>query len=192
MEEKTVADGTVRILMDATEEVIGINGLKALLNYAMMSSLIENRPGYGYEKTFTDIEFSRIIVSFYELLGVPGAKAIFRMIGKAIAKHARDLGFFDSFKELPPRDRLFKSIELYTIASGRGKVTIEGDTIVFDNDACTTCFNLKSDVPICTIISGFINELAAWAGLAGVMAVEKKCKAMGDATCLYEVLPIGR
>ena len=38
MAEKTVADGVVRILMDASEEVLGTNGLKALLNFAKMSN----------------------------------------------------------------------------------------------------------------------------------------------------------
>jgi predicted hydrocarbon binding protein len=192
VDEKTVASGTVRILMDATEEVIGTNGLKALLNFAMMSSLIEDRPGYGFEKAYTDIEYARIIVSFYELLGVPGAKALFRVIGKAIAKHATNLGLFDSFKGLPPRERLFKAIELYTMASGRGTALIEGDTVVYDNDACTTCYNIKSDVAICTILNGFLDSMAAWAGLMGVRTVETQCKAMGAATCRYEILPLGK
>ena len=189
MAEKTVASGTVRVLMDASEEIIGTNGLKALLNYAMMSFLIENRPAPGFEKTFTDMEYSRIIVSFYELLGVPGAKAIFRIIGKEIAKQAIGLGLFDSFKDLAPKERLFKGIELYTLASGRGKALIEGDAVVYDNDACTTCYNLKSDVPICTILNGFLDSMAEWAGLEKARTVETTCKAMGGETCRYEVLP---
>jgi predicted hydrocarbon binding protein len=188
MDEKTVASGTVRVLMDAAEEVIGTNGLKSLLNYAMMSHLMEEKPGYGFEKAYTDIEYSRIIVSFYELLGVPGAKAIFRIIGKVIAQRVRDLGLFDSFRDLPPRERLFKAVELYTTVSARGTVVMERDRVLFDNRHCTTCFNLRSDVPICTIINGFLDELAVWAGYKGVRATEIRCKALGDETCLYEVV----
>lgn len=188
MEEKTVASGTVRVLMDAAEEVIGTNGLKSLLNYAMMSHLMNEKPGYGFEKTFSDMEYSRIIVSFYELLGVPGAKAIFRIIGKVIAKRVRDLGLFDSFKDLPPKEKLFKAVELYTVVSSRGTVAMEPDRTIFDNRLCSTCFNLKSDVPICTVINGFLDDLAVWAGYDGVRATEIKCKAMGDETCLYEVV----
>ena len=188
MDEKTVANGTVRILMDAAEEVIGTNGLKSLLNYAMMSRLMDEKPGYGFEKAYTDLEYSRIIVSFYELLGVPGAKAVFRIIGKLIAKRVKDLGLLDQFKDLPGREKLFKAVELYTIASGRGTVTMEPDRIVFDNRLCSTCFNLKSDVPICTVINGFLDDLAIWAGFERIRSQEVKCKARGDETCLYEVV----
>ncbi len=188
MEEKSVASGTVRILMDAAEEVIGTNGLKSLLNYAMMSRLMDEKPGYGFEKTYTDMEYSRIIVSFYELLGVPGAKAIFRIIGKVIARRVKDLGLFDAFKDLPPKEKLFRAVELYTVVSGRGTATMEPDRILFDNRLCSTCFNLRSEVPICTVINGFLDDLAAWAGYEGVRATETKCKAIGDETCLYEVV----
>lgn len=187
MDEKTVGSGTVRVLMDAAEDIIGTNGLKSLLNYAMMSRLMDEKPGYGFEKTFTDMEYSRIIVSFYELLGVPGAKAIFRIMGKAIAKRVKDIGLLDQFNDLPGREKLFKAIELYTVASGRGKVTMQGDRAIFDNPQCSTCFNLRSDVPICTIINGFIDALAAWAGFTGVRSVETACKAKGDESCSYEI-----
>lgn len=188
MDEKTVASGTVRVLMDAAELVIGTNGLKSLLNYALMSHLMDEKPGYGFEKAYTDTEYSRIIVSFYELLGVPGAKAIFRIIGKVIAGRVRDLGLLDQFRELSKAEKLFKAVELYTIVSGRGTVTVSHDRIVFDNRLCSTCFNIKSDVPICTVINGFLDELAAWAGFEGVRSAEIKCKARGDESCLYEVV----
>jgi predicted hydrocarbon binding protein len=188
MDEKTVASGTVRVLMDAAEQVIGTNGLKSLLNYAMMPQLMNEKPGYGFEKAYTDIEYSRIIVSFYELLGVSGAKAIFRIIGKLIAVRVKDLGLLDQFKDLPGQEKLFKAVEIYAMVSGRGTVTIQGDKVVFDNTLCTTCFNLRSDVPICTVINGFLDELAAWAGFKGARSIETKCKAMGDDTCLYEIV----
>jgi predicted hydrocarbon binding protein len=188
MSEKTVAAGTVRILLDAAEQVLGANGVNSLLNFAMMPSLIENRPGYGFEKEFTDLEYSRIVVSFYELLGVQGAKAIFRLIGKAIAKRIRDLGVLESFKDLPQKERLFKAVEIYALTSGRGRVFIEGNTIVFDNPACTLCFNLKNHKPICTVLNGFIDDLAIWAGYTGLRSVETRCKALGHESCRYEIV----
>ena len=121
MTEKTVANGAVRILMDATEQVLGTNGLKALLNFAKMSSLIENKPDYGYDKNYTDEEYARIITGFYDLLGISGAKSIFRMVGKAIASRTILLGLFDSANDFPPEERLFKAIEIYATASGRGE-----------------------------------------------------------------------
>jgi len=188
MDEKTVGSGTVRVLMDAAEEVLGTNGLKSLLNFAMMPHLMDEKPGYGFEKAYTDMEYARIIVSFYELLGVPGAKAVFRIMGKAIARRIKDLGMLEQFKDLPAQEKLQKAVALYAMASGRGTVTIQGDRVVFDNPLCSLCFNLKSDVPICTVLNGFIDDLTAWAGFAGVRSTETKCKAKGGETCRYEVV----
>jgi predicted hydrocarbon binding protein len=187
MAEKTVANGVVRILMDATEDVIGEHGLKALLNFAKMPYLFENKPDYGYDKNYTDEEYSRIIISYYDLLGIPGAKSVFRMIGKAIVKRVTGLGLFDSVKEFPPEERLFKGIELYSTVSGRGRVFMEDGVIVFDNAACSTCFNIKNGTPVCTIISGFLDDLAKWSGVEGKRSVETLCKAKGDDTCRYEI-----
>jgi predicted hydrocarbon binding protein len=187
MAEKTVANGAVRILMDATEQVIGTNGLKALLNFAKMSSLIENKPDYGYDKNYTDEEYSRIITSYYDLLGIRGAKLIFRMVGKAIVKQVTGLGLFDHLKEFPPDERLLKGIELYITVSGRGKAFVENGVIVYDNTVCSTCHGITSDVPICTIISGFLDDLAVWSGVLGKKSVETRCKAMGHETCRYEM-----
>jgi predicted hydrocarbon binding protein len=185
--EKTVANGVVRILMDATEDVIGVHGLRALLNFAKMPYLFENKPDYGYDKNYTDEEYSRIIISYYDLLGISGAKSVFRMIGKAIVKRTTGLGLFDSVKEFPPEERLFKAVELYTMVSGRGRVFMEDNAIVFDNFACSTCFNVKSETPVCTIINGFLDDLAVWSGFTGKRSVETRCKAMGHETCRYEI-----
>lgn len=189
MTEKTVANGVIRIVMDATEMVIGENGLKAMLNFAKMPYLYENKPDYGYDKNYTDEQYARIIASYYDILGVQGAKSVFRMIGKTIAARTTGLGLFDALKELPPEERLFKSVELYSTISGRGKVFVENGVIVYDNTACTTCAGIQNKTPICTIVGGFIEGMIAWAGITGKHSVETRCKAMGHETCRYEVLP---
>jgi predicted hydrocarbon binding protein len=189
MTEKTVTDGVIRIVMDATEEVLGVNGLKAMLNFAKMSYLFENKPDYGYEKKYTDEEYARIIRSYYDVLGVSGAKSIFRMIGRAIAKRTTGMGLFDAYKDLPPEERLLKSVELYTAISGRGRAFMEGGVIVYDNTGCTTCAGIQSKSPVCAIVSGFLDDMAKWAGITDKRSVETRCKAMGHETCRYEMLP---
>ena len=187
MTEKTVSDGVIRILMDATEEVVGENGLKAMLNFAKMPYLIENKPDHGFDKKYTDEEYARILHSYYDVLGVSGAKSVFRMIGRAIAKRTTGLGLFDAFKELPPEERLLKSVELYTQVSGRGRAFMDNGVIVYDNTACSTCSGIESKAPVCTIVNGFLDDMAKWAGIAGKQSVETRCKAMGHETCRYEI-----
>jgi predicted hydrocarbon binding protein len=190
MAEKTVGSIVVRLTLDASEEVLGINGLKALLNFSKMSHLLENKPDYTFEKNYTDDDFWALTSSYIDVLGQDGARAVFRMIGKAIGTNAINIGAFNSIdKDLPPEEKLFKALELYTTIRG-GKVTREGDVIVYDHPDCALCAHAKLDQPICMPYNGFIDMTIGWAGVKNRRSVETLCKAMGDKTCRFEVLPI--
>jgi len=189
MSEKTVSSIVIRLVLDSTEEIIGTNGLKALLNYAGLISFFDNKPDYSMEKNYTDEEYGKLTASWYKVLGTSGGKAVFRIIGKSIAKRSIAAGAFESFKDLKPADKLFKMVEMFTLVSGRGSVLREGEVIVYDNPQCTACNGHTSDTGICTGLNGVLDEFAAWAGVTGVKSVETKCKAKGDATCRLEVLP---
>ncbi len=188
MAEKTVSNIAIRATIDATSEILGDNGLKALLNYAKLGYILDNIPDYSFTKSYEEHEFSALTASFYSILGTSGAKALFRLIGKTIGLKVLASGVFDSFKELPTDEKALKVIEIYAAASGKGKAFREGDTIVYDNPQCTACTGLKDDTPVCTALNGAFDEFFRWAGVTGKKMVETKCIAMGDATCRYELL----
>ena len=173
----------------ATEDVLGKNGLRALLNYGGMSYLIENKPDYSLEKNFTDDDFTALSTNYYKLLGASGAKAVFRLIGSTITKRVVRSGLLDSFTKLEGFDRLYKSLELYTIASGRGRVIRDANNIAFDVPQCTVCKDIREPAPYCTIYNGIIDELIRKSEVEGMRTVDTKCKALGDDTCYFEVLP---
>ncbi len=189
MTEKTVTNSVIRVILDGAEDVLGKNGLNALLNFGKMSHLIDNKPEFNMEKNFTDEEYGAITSSFHTILGAKGTKAILRQVGTATAKRVIAVGVFDSLAEFEKEEKLLKALEIYVMASGRGRAFMEGDTIVYDNDMCTTCLNIRDDVPVCTIVNGIIDEFIIWAGIEGKITVETKCKAMGDDSCRHEVLP---
>ncbi len=190
MAEKTVANVVLRITLDASEEVLGANGLKAILNYSKMSHLLENKPDHSFEKNFTDDEFRAISSSFVDVLGLDGGRAIFRLIGKSIGKNTIKIGAYESIKELPPDEKLFKAIELYSLVSGRGKVTRENGVIVYDNPQCTICAHAKHDHPICSLYNGYLDVTIEWAGIKNKKTVETACMAMGDKSCRFEILAV--
>jgi predicted hydrocarbon binding protein len=187
MTEKTVSNYVIRIVMDVTGEVIGENGLRAMLNFAKMPGLFQNKPDYGHEKNFTDHEYACILGSYYDVLGASGAKSVFRMIGRAIGERTTGLGLFDAFGGLPAEERLFKSIELYTVISGRGSASMDDGVVVYDNTGCTMCSGIESKTPVCTIASGFLDYMVRWVGMDSKRSVETRCKAMGHETCRYEI-----
>lgn len=188
-EEKTVSNIVIRVLMDGTEEILGLNGMKALLNYAGLSYLIQNRPDYSFEKNYREDEFNAISSSFYNILGTSGAKAMFRLIGQGLGRGAINAGIYESFKELPGEEILFKMIEIYVMASGKGELSRDGDIFIYDNPRCSACKGVKDNTPVCTVLNGMFGEYLKWAGVEGMKVVETKCKAMGDDTCRWEIVP---
>ena len=190
MADKTVGNIVIRLTLDASEEVLGTNGLKAILNFSKMAHLLENKPDYSFEKNFTDDEFRAVSSSFVEVLGLDGGRAIFRLIGKSIGKNTIKIGGYESIKDLPPDEKLFKAIELYSLVSGRGKVMKEGDVIVYDNPQCTLCAKVKHDHPICSLYNGYLDTTIEWSGVKGKKTVETACMAMGDKSCRFEILPV--
>ncbi|MBN2223126.1 MAG: hypothetical protein JW765_00470 [Deltaproteobacteria bacterium] len=189
MSEKTVSNLIIRMVLDSTEEIIGTNGLKAMLNYGGLITLFENKPDYSMEKSYTDEEYGKLTASWYKVLGTSGGKAVFRMIGKSSGKRSIETGLFDSLKDLPGQEKLYKMIEFFALGTGRGKVSREGDVIIYDNPQCTACINITTDTAVCTGLNGAFDEYAAWAGVTGVRTFETKCKARGDDTCRYEIKP---
>jgi predicted hydrocarbon binding protein len=190
MAEKTVSNIVIRSILDATREVLGENGLKALLNYAGMAYILGGTPDYSFAKNYEEREFSTLAASYYSILGTSGAKALFRLIGKAIGAKVIASGVFDSLKDAPIDEKSLKVVELYAMATGKGTVFREGETIVYDNPQCTACQGLKDDTPVCTAQNGMFDEFFKWAGVKGKRTVETKCFAIGDKTCRYELLPI--
>lgn len=190
MEEKTVSSVVIRVLLDATEDILGVNGVKALLNYGNMGFLIENKPDYTMEKCFTDDEFAALSMNYYKILGTSGAKAVFRMVGTATVKHVIGTGVLESIEASNKEEKLFKAVELYCLASGRGKAKIESGKIVFDNPECTACKGYSDDTPFCSVYNGMLDAFIKWAGIEGLKSVETRCMAMGDDTCCWEIVPV--
>ncbi len=188
--EKTVSCMVMRLALDATEEVMGKNGLKALLNYGNLMYLLEDKPDYSLEKKYTDDQYGALTSNWYKILGTDGGKALFRLIGKKSGISAIDTGIFDSFKDLPAEEKIFKMLEMFAMATGRGRAERVGNVVAYDNSGCTACKNIEDKNSVCTGLNGAFDEFIKWAGLEGVSTIETKCKAKGDDTCRYEILPV--
>lgn len=187
MSDTTVSNVAIRVALDGTEEIIGLNGLKSLLNYAGLSYLLEDKPDYSLEKKYTEQEFSALTASYYKVLGNSGAKALFRLIGKELGKRSIEVGVFNHLADLPPDERFFKMMEIYAMASGKGMVYREGDVVVYDNPPYTACRDIEDKTPVCTALNGTFDEYAAWAGFTAEKTVETRCKAKGDESCRWEI-----
>ena len=62
------------ITLEALEEVMGKNGLNAILNMAQLSDLIDNYPSANLERQFDFSNYSMINVALEEMYGPRGGR----------------------------------------------------------------------------------------------------------------------
>jgi predicted hydrocarbon binding protein len=96
----------------------------------------------------------------------------------------------DSLVALPPAEKFAKSLEFFTIGSGKGAVAANGKTGMADLDVsdCLLCDGRTSERPVCSLYEGVMQYLADWAYGKGVyLPRETMCIAKGDARCYFEL-----
>src|SRR5512133_811913 len=74
----------VRIALTAIEDVMGKNGLNAILNLASLSHLIDNYPADNLERQFDFADFSSISGALEEMYGPRGGRGLALRAGRAV------------------------------------------------------------------------------------------------------------
>jgi hypothetical protein len=82
LHEMTVSNLVIRLALDVTEEVMGENGLKALLNYGDLMYLLENKPDYSLERNCTDDQYG----AFDQFIRWSGLEEVRTIETKCMAK----------------------------------------------------------------------------------------------------------
>ena len=71
-----------RIYLEAIEDVMGSNGIKALLNLAHMPHLIDNYPPGNLSKAFDFTEFAQLNEAMETMYGPRGGRALSQRAGR--------------------------------------------------------------------------------------------------------------
>ena len=71
------------ITINALEDVMGKNGLNAILNLANLGSLIDNLPDDNLNKEFDFAEFSALNLALEEMYGPRGGRGLALRAGRA-------------------------------------------------------------------------------------------------------------
>src|SRR5690554_1670777 len=101
------ANKIARITIMAMEDVLGKNGLNAILNLAHLSHLIDNYPPDNLERQFDFADFSAFNLALEELYGPRGGRGLALRAGRAaFADALRNFGALAgagdlAFKVLP-------------------------------------------------------------------------------------------
>lgn len=188
------------IAIKAWEEVMGKNGMNAILNLAHLANLIDNYPPDNLDLAFDFADFSSINQALEELYGQRGARGLALLAGKATYTDGlRNLGALagmgdPEFRVLPVEVKI--RIALPALAKVFSRVSDQYSTVrEYENEfsytihRCPVCWGRHgTDKPICHVIIGLIQASLKLVSEGMEFSVhETKCIAMGDEICEFVV-----
>ncbi len=193
------------IMLDALEDVLGKNGLKAMLNLAHLPELIDNFPPNNLNKEFDFSDVSAINQALEEIYGPRGGRGLALRAGRAtFADSLKDFGALAgasdlAFKVLPLKTKMRIGVpsmaKIFSQVSDQHSTSKEGDhTFVYTIHRCPVCWGRHDmDKPVCFIAVGLLQEGMKWlSGGKEFRVNESKCVSMGDEVCefIIEKIPI--
>jgi hypothetical protein len=194
-----------KVYLEAMEEVMGRNGLNAILNLAGLSHLIDNYPPANLDKEFDFSDFSGLNGALEEMYGPRGGRGLELRAGRAVfALGLQGLGALSgvgdlAFRVLPLPAKLKAGIpamaKVFTQVSDQNStVDDKGDHYIYIMQPCPVCWGRTADRPICFAGKGLLEEALHWVSGGSKFRVEEiECVAMGADTCTYAIYkePIG-
>lgn len=193
-------------MLEALEDVMGKNGMNAILNLAHLSNLIDNYPPSNLERQFDFAEVSSLSIGLEEMYGPRGGRGLALRAGRAtFADTLRNFGAMAgagdlAFKVLPLNAKL--KIGVPAMAKIFSTIS-DQETTVEDHDTeyhyvihkCPVCWGRTGeDKPVCFIAAGLLQEGLKWVSGGNEFRVnESDCVAKGDKVCKFVIQkePIG-
>jgi len=188
-----------RIYLMAMEEVMGTNGIKAVLNLAKVPELIGNYPPNNLAREFDFGDFGAIGNAIEEMYGPRGGRGLALRAGRA--SFAQGLSEFGSvvgaselaFKVIPLATKvnvgLKEMAETFSKFSDQDTdVTEADDHFIYIIKKCPVCWGRSSDRNICYGAVGILQEGLRWASGGKDFKVEEvECHAAGQPNCVFHI-----
>ncbi len=188
------------ITLEAYEEVMGKNGLNAILNMAHLSNLIDNYPPANLERQFDFADYSMLNLALEEMYGPRGGRGLALRAGRAtFADALRNFGAMAgvgdmAFKVLPLPQKLKLGLPAMariftTVSDQHSTVEDYGTEFHYIIHRCPVCWGRTDEErPVCFISTGLIQESLKWVSGGNEFRVnESECIAMGDEVCRFVV-----
>ncbi len=188
------------ITLKSLEEVMGKNGLNAILNLAGLSNYIETYPPDNLDKGFDFSELSAIGTALEEMYGPRGGRGLALRAGRATFSDALKnfgalAGVADlAFVVLPLHAKLRIGVpamaKIFSQLSDQLSTVEEKDNeYLYTIHKCPCCWGRhNADKPVCFVATGLLQEGLKWVSGGNEFRVnESKCIAVGDDVCEFVV-----
>ena len=187
------------IILSSMEEVVGRNGVNAILKLASLNSLLEYHPADSDELGFSFQTVSDIIEMLEQVYGPHGGRGLALRIGRACFNHGiRQYGIQAgvtemAFRLLPLPAKINTGAkafaELFNKKTDQRVRIEEGDGVLYWHiERCPLCWDRHANEPVCHLAVGLLQEALYWLSGGKVFNVEEKtCIAAGDVTCTIAI-----
>jgi len=188
------------ITLKSLEEVMGKNGLNAILNLAGLSNYIDTYPPDNLDKGFDFSELSAIGTALEEMYGPRGGRGLALRAGRATFSDALKnfgalAGVADlAFVVLPLHAKLRIGVpamaKIFSQLSDQLSTVEEKDNeYLYTIHKCPCCWGRhNADKPVCFIATGLLQEGLKWVSGGNEFRVnESKCVAVGDDVCEFVI-----
>ena len=194
-----------RIYLLAMEEIMGKNGLNAVLNMAKLSHVIDNYPSDNLDKQFDFSEYSALNAALEEMYGPRGGRGLALRAGRA--SFARGIQSFGAmagvgdlaFKVLPLGTKLKMGLPAMAgifsqVSDQSSRVEERDDHFLYLIEKCPVCWGRHVEKPVCYAAVGLLQEGLRWVSGGKEFRVDEvTCHAVGDDFCTFAVYkePVG-
>ena len=197
-EDAMIINSLMRQALTSMQDVMGENGLSAVLKTCGLEKFVGNFPPNNLEPSIKASQYSQLNQAIEDFYG-RGGKGMLQRIGRAsfqygVREQAALLGIAGVALKLMPEKQRIKFI-LKGLADALMKtnpqvktwVDDSGDKLAYAESTCGVCNSRHSDQPICHLYVGSISEAVKWATGKDYEITETHCVAKGDEYCRFEV-----
>ncbi len=188
-----------RLALLSLEDVMGRNGVNALLNLAGAAHLVNNYPANDYRREFAFRDLSRIMAATETMYGRRGARGMQLRAGRyafslGLKEFGPLLGASDLALKLMPLAIKLKIALNLTARTFAGyadqptRVEERRGQFLYIIDKCPVCWERRFDEPSCFIAQGILEEALRWASGGRRFAInEIECAGAGGNACVWAI-----
>ncbi len=196
-DDAVILNTLMRQALVSAQEVMGENGLNAVLRTSGLERYVGNFPPDNLEPAIQTAQYAHFNQAIEEFYG-RGGRGMLRRIGKAsfqyaVREQAALLGIAGvALKLLPEKQRIKFILNSMVGALKKSNAQVDawvedGERLAYVDATCGICHARKSETVICHLYVGSIGEAVEWAAGKPHDIIETHCIAKGDPYCRFEV-----
>ncbi len=188
-----------RLMLLSLEDVMGRNGVSALLNLAGMKHLVNNYPSNDLKREFPFGDLAAIMESMTTMYGTRGSRGMELRAGRysfnlGFKEFGPLLGLTDLALKLMPTTMKMK-IALNAAAQTFDRFTDQPTRVeerkgqfLYVIEKCPVCWGRHLDKPSCFIAQGILEEAVSWVTGGRTFKIEEiQCRGTGGMACIFAI-----